>query len=227
MRQHVNPLSRFFQLPLSLPETSELFIKPTAPIHLDIGSARGKFLIELASVKSNWNYLGLEIRHSLVTSSDKERTLLGLDNLRFLFCNVNVSLEDWLTRLPKGHLQTVSIQFPDPWFKRRHQKRRVLTPDLLISLSNALMPGGRIFLQSDLLSVIEPMVKLVQISDCYQQHEEFGSQWLLSNPFGVATEREKFVLEQGNLVYRAMFIRNNKSTPRLSDLENNYFTGII
>ena len=73
MRQHVNPLSRFFQLPLSLPSNSILFKKSHYPIHLDIGSAKGEFLIELALKFQNWNFLGLEIREPLVSSSERKR----------------------------------------------------------------------------------------------------------------------------------------------------------
>ena len=73
MRQHVNPLSHFFQLPLSLPSKSILFKNSDYPIHLDIGSAKGEFLIELAINYPNWNFLGLEIREQLVSSSESKR----------------------------------------------------------------------------------------------------------------------------------------------------------
>ena len=48
MRQHVNPLSRFFQIKKDLPSPNELFANIDLPIHLDIGSARGGFLLKLA-----------------------------------------------------------------------------------------------------------------------------------------------------------------------------------
>ena len=70
MRQHVNPLSRFFQLPLELPEPHELFEHPSRPLHLDIGSARGKFLLSMASCKPEWNFLGVEIRRPLVITAN-------------------------------------------------------------------------------------------------------------------------------------------------------------
>ena len=57
MRQHVNPLSQFFQLPLSLPSRSRIFRESHYPIHIDIGSAKGEFLIELASKYPMWNFL--------------------------------------------------------------------------------------------------------------------------------------------------------------------------
>ena len=93
MRQHVNPLSQFFQLPLSLPIKSILFRNSHYPIHIDIGSAKGEFQIELASKYPEWNFLGLEIREPLVSSSETKRKNLELENLKFLYCNVNISLD--------------------------------------------------------------------------------------------------------------------------------------
>ena len=48
VRQHVNPLSRFYQLPRPLPPPAELFAQPALPLHLDIGAARGRFLLAMA-----------------------------------------------------------------------------------------------------------------------------------------------------------------------------------
>ena len=74
MRQHVNPLSQFFQLPLSLPSKNVLFRKSHYPIHLDIGAAKGEFLFELALKYSDWNFVGLEIREPLVDLCEKKET---------------------------------------------------------------------------------------------------------------------------------------------------------
>ena len=154
MRQHVNPLSHFFQLPLSLPNKSILFKNSHNQIHIDIGSAKGEFLMELAIDHPNWNFLGLEIREQLVTSSERKRKQMGLQNLRFLYCNVNISLDKWLSDLDRDQLKRVSIQFPDPWFKRKHFKRRVLKKNLLISIARAMSQNGELFIQSDILKLI-------------------------------------------------------------------------
>ena len=142
MRQHVNPLSAFFQLPLSLPSKNVLFKKPQYPIHLDIGSAKGEFLIELATKYPDWNFVGLEIREPLVSLCEKKRRTLELNNLKFLFCNVNVSLDEWLSDLDFGQLKRVSIQFPDPWFKRKHFKRRVLNANIINSIAKSMSNDG-------------------------------------------------------------------------------------
>ena len=91
VRQHVNPLSRFFQLPLELPAPAELFADPQQPIHLDIGCARGRFLLALAQQQPGVNHLGVEIRRALVQAAETDRQTLALGNLHYLFCNANVT----------------------------------------------------------------------------------------------------------------------------------------
>jgi Predicted S-adenosylmethionine-dependent methyltransferase len=77
LRQHVNPLSQFFQLPLSLPSKNVLFRESHYPIHLDIGSAKGEFLIELATRFPEWNFLGLEIESLLLAYVKKRKKNLN------------------------------------------------------------------------------------------------------------------------------------------------------
>jgi tRNA (guanine-N7-)-methyltransferase len=219
VRQHVNPLSRYHQLPRPLPPLVDLFADPTRPLHLDIGCARGRCLLELARRRPQRNHLGVEIRRPLVVAAEADRQAEGLANLHYLFCNANVSLQDWLAQLPEGRLDLVSIQFPDPWFKKKHHKRRVLQPTLLLSLAAALAPGRELFVQSDVPAVIEPMVQLVELSGCFERPAEDARPWRLSNPLPVPTEREIYVLDQGLPVYRVLYRRNTLPLPSLERLE--------
>jgi tRNA (guanine-N7-)-methyltransferase len=84
----------------------------------------------MAQLETNWNFLGLEIREPLVIDANKLRDELGLTNLHYLFCNVNNSAQSLLSSLPNKSLERVTIQFPDPWFKNRHAKRRVVQPGI-------------------------------------------------------------------------------------------------
>ena len=107
-----------------------------------------------------------------------------------------------MSSLPKGILQQVTIQFPDPWFKNRHAKRRVAQPELVSELADYLAPGGTVFLQSD--------VKFVALEMCdrFSENSAFhrkNQDWLAENPLPVATERELFTLDKGEPVYRAVF----------------------
>ena len=219
VRQHVNPLSRFYQQPRPLPAPEELFSEPQRPLHLDIGCARGRFLLALAQAEPQRNYLGVEIRRALVEAAEADRRALELGHLHYLFCNANVSLEQWLAALPAGQLERVSIQFPDPWFKKKHHKRRVLQPALLLALAGALSPGRELFIQSDVPAVIEPMVALVEASDCFARPAGDARPWRLDNPLPVPTERETYVLGQGLPVYRVLYARNDQPAPALAELE--------
>ena len=209
MRQHVNPLSHFFQLPLSLPSKSIIFKNFNYPIHIDIGSAKGEFLIGLASKYPNWNFLGLEIREPLVSSSEIQRKQLGLENLKFLYCNVNISLDEWLKDLDIDQLKRVSIQFPDPWFKRKHLKRRVLTKSLLDSFARYMSKDGELFIQSDIFKLIEYMSNVIDDSIYFNRKFVRGLKWLKENPYEVSTDRELYVINKNLPIYRAMYVRNS------------------
>ena len=208
MRQHVNPLSQFFQLPLSLPSNSILFKDSHNPIHIDIGSAKGEFLIELALKYPNWNFVGLEIREPLVTLSERKRKKLELNNLKFLFCNVNISLDAWLSDLDHGQLKRVSIQFPDPWFKRKHFKRRVFKIGLLNSIAKSMSKDGELFIQSDIFKLIESMNNVITNSRYFDRKDEFDLLFLGKNPYKVKTDRELYSLKKNLPIYRAFYTRN-------------------
>jgi tRNA (guanine-N7-)-methyltransferase len=74
-------------------------------------------------------------------------------------------------------------------------------------------------LQSDVLAVIEPMVALVELSSCFVRPKGDQRPWRPSNPLPVATERERYVEEQGQPTYRVLFERTDAPLPALRDLE--------
>jgi tRNA (guanine-N7-)-methyltransferase len=204
VRQHVNPLARKFQQAVPLPDWSEVYADLDRPLHLDIGCARGRFLLEMAQRQPAWNYLGLEIRQVLVTEANADRRQLGLTNLHYVFCNANISLGDVLRALPVGCLKRVSIQFPDPWFKQKHHKRRLVQPQLVAQLAEALPSGGEVIVQSDVELLEQEMCDRFAAHPAFTRH---SANWLTENPLPVATEREISVQRRGLAVYRAVFIR--------------------
>lgn len=205
VRQHVNPLSSKYQTPVNPPDWQKIYADPTKPLHLDIGCAKGRFLLKMATVEPNWNYLGLEIRETLVEEANEWKRQAQLENLHYLFCNANNSLNPILSSLPVGTLQRVTIQFPDPWFKNRHAKRRLLQPQLVEELATYLASGGMVFLQSDIEAL------LLEMRDRFALHPDFALQSpepsLTENPLPIATEREQTTLLRREPVYRAIFIR--------------------
>lgn len=203
MRQHVNPLTRKFQQPLLVPNWQEVYARNDRPWHLDIGSARGKFLLNMAQLNPEVNFLGIEIRQQLVNSANQTRDELGLTNLHYLFGNMNSSAKILLASLPENSLKTISVQFPDPWFKKKHHKRRVIQPELVTILVDHLLEGGQVFLQSDIEAVaVEMRDRFAANPLLIQQH---STTWLDANPLPVPTERELYVLNQNLPVYRVLY----------------------
>ena len=209
IRQHVNPLERKFQQPISIPVWQEVYARRDRPIHLDIGCGRGKFLLDMAQLHPEINFLGIEIRKPLVEVANRNKNELGLTNLHYLFGNINSSASALLSSLPQDSLKTISVQFPDPWFKKKHHKRRVIQPELVTILVDYLAPEGRVFLQSDIEEVA------VEMRDRFAKDLRLtldSTTWSDSNPLSVPTERELYVLEQNLPVYRALLQKQPKSS---------------
>ncbi|MEB3311840.1 MAG: tRNA (guanosine(46)-N7)-methyltransferase TrmB [Snowella sp.] len=201
VRQHVNPLAQKYRSVIAAPNWAAVYREPQLPFHLDIGCARGKFLLNMAQVQPKTNFLGVEIREPLVIEANEQRDRLGLTNLHFLFGNMNTSALSLLESLP-GPLTWVSIQFPDPWFKQRHSKRRVVQPELVNALAQVLVPNGRVLLQSDVERVAAEM------RDRFTENPQFQplhpETWLAENLLPVPTERETACFNLERPVYRVL-----------------------
>jgi tRNA (guanine-N7-)-methyltransferase len=174
----------------------------------------------------NMNYLGLEIRPGVSQYAQARVEKRGLDGkLSFVGCNANVDLDRLLTLYHDAAesnadqcLAFVSIQFPDPHFKKAHEKRRVVTPELVKTLAKFMKKDDVVFLQSDIKDALEAMREKFADEDgmlyfyeieCEQDGDAEEEDYNMNNPLGVPTEREVSVLSKELPVYRTLFRRNN------------------
>lgn len=201
VHQHVNPLSPFYRQAPEPLVYQELFADAAKPLLLDIGCARGRFLLRMAAGEPDRNYLGVEIREPLVAEANRLAEEADLQNLHYSFCNAMLWLERLLEGIPTGVLETVTIQFPDPWFKKKHAKRRMVNPEMVETIASNLKPGGRVFVQTDIEFLADEMFDLFRVNGKFDEEEAAG------NPFPVKTEREKAVEEKQLPVYRRLFVR--------------------
>jgi tRNA (guanine-N7-)-methyltransferase len=201
VHQHVNPLAPFYRQSPKPVDIESLFAESDRPLLLDVGSARGRFLLRMAEAEPMWNYLGVEIREPLVDEANRIACEHGLTNLHYAFCNAMLWLDRLVEAIPEGILQAVTIQFPDPWFKKKHAKRRMVNDEMVETIARHLAPGGRVFVQTDIEFLAEEMFDLFRKDVMYREEPIEG------NPFPVRTEREKAVEDKGLPVYRTMFIR--------------------
>jgi tRNA (guanine-N7-)-methyltransferase len=157
----------------------------------------------MAGAEPRWNYLGVEIRHQLVDEANRIAIEEGLTNVHYAFCNAMLWLGRLIEAIPDGVLQAVTIQFPDPWFKKKHAKRRMVNEEMVKTVVDKLAFEGRIFVQTDIEFLAEEMFELFRVDE--RLHKEAISE----NPFAVKTERERAVEEKELPVYRALFLKDS------------------
>lgn len=201
VHQHVNPLAPYYRQAPKPVRLKEVFADPGRPLLLDVGCARGRFLLRMAEAEPEWNYLGVEIRHPLVDEANRLGAEAKLTNLHYAFCNAMLWLDRLISQVPADVLQLVTIQFPDPWFKKKHAKRRMVNTELASTIVDKLAAGGRIFVQTDIEFLAEEMF------DLFRAPWGLAEQPLIENPFPVKTERENAVEDKELPVYRTMFTK--------------------
>lgn len=204
VHQHVNPLAPYFRFTPKPIEIEKIFADPELPLFMDIGCARGRFILQSARADKTQNFLGIEIREPLVTEGNRIAQEENLENLHYEFCNAMIALDRLLEKLPAGILQTVTIQFPDPWFKKKHAKRRMVNAELVETVVSLLAENGKIFVQTDIEFLADEMF------DFFRQSEFLTEIEITENPFAFKTEREKAVEDKNLPVYRKIFQKKTK-----------------
>jgi len=208
MRQHVNPLSRNFNEIERVPSLIEMFDNSKLNLHLDIGSASGEFLFDLALCNKSWNYLGIEIRERLVKNAKLKVKEREIKNLYFIFGNANNILTDIQSQFIIKNVKSISFNFPDPWFKKKHFKRRVIQPEFINILSNLLQKGSLIFIKTDVKDLFDYMdcTILSNLNFKIIDKKEFNYSESF-NPSKVKTNREKYVIVNQHDIFERIFIK--------------------
>ena len=208
MRQHVNPLSKNFDKIEKIPPLIEMFVDSKLNLHLDIGCAAGGFLFDLALSNTNWNYLGIEIREKLVKTAKLKVREREMENLYFLFGNANNILIDFHSRFIINNIKSISFNFPDPWFKKRHHKRRVIQPDFINILSNLMQKGSLIFIKTDVKELFEYMDSTISRNFNLKKIDTKNFNYFESfNPNKVQTNREQYVLNKELDIYESIYMK--------------------
>ena len=208
MRQHVNPLSKNFLELEPIPPLSKIFINPELPLHLDVGCAAGDFLFEIALKNKNWNYIGIEIREKLVINANLRIKNIKNENLYFSFGNANNIFENSKNKSLIDFTRSISFNFPDPWFKKKHHKRRVIQPKLINFLSNSMKKGFLIFIKTDVQELFEYMELTILEDINFKKLTNKDFQFSQSfNPTKIETNREKYVILNEINIYESIYIK--------------------
>lgn len=150
------------------------------PVELEIGSGKGRFLIEAAQRWPESNFLGIEKAGRYLRRSVERVAKRNLRNVRL----VRADARDILTRwIPRHSLRRIHIYFPDPWPKKRHHKRRLICPDFPVWATDALELGGEIFVGTDHIGYVEAMREIMGAATSFGETpwDPTKEDWILTN----------------------------------------------
>ena len=208
MRQHVNPLSKnFFEID-PIPPLNQVFENPKLPLHLDIGCASGDFLFELSLKNKNWNYIGIEIREKLVLNANLKMKSRENKNLYFSFGNANNIFNQTNNKSIIKLITSISFNFPDPWFKKKHHKRRIIQPEFTNFLSNSMKQKSLIFIKTDVKELFDYMEFTISQSMNFKKlvYEDFRFNKSF-NPNKIKTNREEYALLKQLKIYESIYMK--------------------
>ena len=197
-RIHANPFN--VPEPEGRPDWDSIFDRQ-APMALEIGYGQGAFLQSLAIQHPEWNVVGLEIRPHFVERAIAEAKAAGVNNLHARLANANRDLD---TLIPDASVAFVSINFPDPWFKKRHHKRRVIQDSMLDLLGKKFTPDGEFHLMTDFEPIGLDALELFTGRSDYQNllgEDRFAE----STTTHITSEREITHQGRGDPIYRLAY----------------------
>jgi tRNA (guanine-N7-)-methyltransferase len=141
----MNPFNRRPANLAAAPDWAEVFGRH-APLEVDVGFGKGLFLVDRARESPGVDVVGIEHRHSFV---EKTRARIAALRLRNAYAMEGEAFARITTCFPSASVSRFYVFFPDPWWKRRHHKRRLWTPEMAALLADRLVPGGELFAQTD------------------------------------------------------------------------------
>lgn len=148
----VNPtldLSRHFFELADLPEQQpivDLFARPELPLEVEVGSGKGLFLASASGANAEHNFLGIEIAKKYSRYAASKLAQLERPNACMLRGDARQLFAKFLKN---GHCRAVHVYFPDPWWKKRHLRRRIMNPAFCQEIERVLEPGGVLHFWTD------------------------------------------------------------------------------
>jgi tRNA (guanine-N7-)-methyltransferase len=130
----------------------------SAPLEVEVGSGKGMFLAAAAAATPEHNFLGIEIAHKYAHFSAARLAKHGLTNAAILHGDAQRLFAELL---PDASLAAVHVYFPDPWWKKRHHKRRVMNERFLGDVVRSLAAGGSLHFWTDVQEYFDATLELV------------------------------------------------------------------
>ena len=135
----------YFMDVVAYPDWSKVF-ENSNPLKLDIGFGAGSFLLEMAIREPEYNFVGIDMYHKGIRKIITRINKLSIKNIRIVYGDAR---EKIASIFEDGEISEIYINFPDPWPKKRHTKRRLIKPPFIKMLASKLIPLGKLHLATD------------------------------------------------------------------------------
>lgn len=169
------------------------------PLHIEVGTGKGKFIAEMAKAYPHINFIGIELYDSVIVSALQRLMEEGLPNVKLL----QVNAADLKEYFAPGEVSRIYLNFSDPWPKNKHEKRRLTYHSFLETYESILIKQGEIHLKTDNQSFFE--YSLVSFSQYGLLLKEISLDLHNSNFEGnIMTEYEEKFSKKGNRIYRCV-----------------------
>jgi tRNA (guanine-N7-)-methyltransferase len=173
------------------------------PVEIEVGCGKGAFLVAAAEANPGTNYLGVEIDRALQLYVATRLAKRGLHNARVAGTDARRFFHE---RVPAASVRVVHVYFPDPWWKTRHHKRRVWTPEFATDCVRVLAAGGRLHVATDVAEYAQVIRELLDAQPGLTRRsadEQIGP----PSPDESLTNFERKARQAGGAVYRAEYER--------------------
>lgn len=167
------------------------------PIHIEVGTGRGRFIYEMAKANPHVNYIGIEKFSSVIVDALDKMIEEEVPNLKLM----NKDAKDLTIFFEDGEIDRIYLNFSDPWPKSRHEKRRLTHKTFLQNYEQVLVLDGEIHFKTDNQGLFE--YSLVSFS-AYNMLLKYISLDLHNSEFtgNIMTEYEEKFSQKGNRIYR-------------------------
>ena len=191
--------------PRAMPVVVPAHLGPNCATEVELGCADGQFAFELTGARPDTFVVGLDIREGLIARAQQQARETGLANLAFAYVNLSVDID---RVFGPASVDRFHILFPDPWFKAKHRKRRVIEPWLLGVLCRQLRPGGELHFASDVFELaLQAMSEIEDPGNDALGLRNRLEPWAFwrGNPFLAQSRREAGTLRRGQRVWRLRY----------------------
>jgi tRNA (guanine-N7-)-methyltransferase len=174
------------------------------PVEIEVGTGKGLFLLNAAIARPETNFFGIEVVRKYQLYAATRYAIRNLPNVKTACADAKVLLRDFVA---PGSVAAVHVYFPDPWWKKRHRKRRVFTPQFAADAARAITTGGRLLIASDVEEYFGVMTAIVREMLAFAERPEEVEQAAPRTDAGYATNFERKALASGTAVWRAVYER--------------------